>query len=156
MTREQTRASLAWGHVKSIGDEHEKESTPCKSYGTFAGKLPALLRSAGLCQALHFLRAKRKKEKDLNGPNDMAAHLLRHLAEQLARVCPGIKTNDHAESLCEKARSADLPTYLWLSREAVACATWYARLAKSELEVELTDEPPPDHDTGATTEGAVA
>jgi len=157
MTREQTRASVAWGHVKAIGDEHGKESTARKSYGTFAGKLPALLRSAGLCQALHFLRAKRKTGKEQNGHNDMAAHLLRHLAEQLGKVCPGIEKD--ADKLCEKAREADLPTYLWLSREAVSCATWYARLAKSELGVELTDEPPPDHDSSAPPaepEGPVA
>ncbi len=159
MTREQTRASIAWGHVTAIGDQHPEKSTPRKSYGTFAGKLPSLLRSAGLCQTLHFLRSKRKRGEHLNGPNDMAAHLLRHLAEQLARVCPGIAVDDHAETLCKKAREADLPTYLWLSREAVACATWYARLAKSELGIEPTDEPPSDLDAAATPpepEGAVA
>lgn len=159
MTREQTRASMAWGHVTAIGGQHGEQSIGRKSYGTFAGKLPALLRSAGLCQTLHFLRAKRKTGKDQNGPNDMAAHLLRHLAEQLAKVCPGIALDDHAESLCKKAREAELPTYLWLSREAVACATWYQRLAKSELGIEPTDEPPGEHDASpppAEAEGPVA
>ncbi|MEP7009311.1 MAG: type III-B CRISPR module-associated protein Cmr5 [Acidobacteriota bacterium] len=142
MTREQTRATLAWKHVVAVGDKHGKDSPGRKTYGTLAGKLPSLLRSAGFCQAVHFLRSRRKKDAKPNQP-DMAELLLGHLAEQLGQVSQGIGAD--IEALCKAARESPLPVYLWLSREAVACATWYARLAKSELEVEPTDDAPEDN-----------
>ena len=125
MTLEQKRAALAFKHVRQV-----KESTAAEDkkadrnlYGSMAQKLPVLIRTAGLCQALHFVRSRKK---------DVLDELLDHLAEQLKRAEPDITGR---ESLCEQAREADLQSYLWLSREALASAEWYARLAQSELDV---------------------
>lgn len=125
MTLEQTRAALAYGHVQEIQAIAEAEQT---RYGAMAHKLPALLRSAGLCQALHFVSSRQKPTYD---------RLLGHLAAQLRRVDPEI---GDASSLCDRVRSAELPTYLWLSREALACTSWYSRLAQSVLRVERDAE----------------
>jgi CRISPR/Cas system CMR-associated protein Cmr5 small subunit len=128
MTLEQKRAAVAFGHVEAVGREFPAGSPQRSQYGAFASKLPALLRSAGLCQAVHFLRSRDK---------DVANRLLDHLAQQLRRVDPQIPAEgsggERAAALCARVREAELPSYLWLSREAVAVATWYARLAKSEL-----------------------
>ncbi len=134
MTLEQERAALAFGHIQQVDTAHDPGTPERSQYGTLAGKLPALIQAAGLCQAIHFVRSRRKKEA--NRP-DMALLLLGHLAQQLHRVVPSITDGN---ALCREVREAPMASYLWLSREAVACATWYARLAKSELGVELTDE----------------
>ncbi len=135
MTLEQKRASLAFGHVQAIAEKYPSKDAPERQqYGTLAAKLPALIQAAGLCQAVHFVRSRRPKKE--NQP-DLPTLLLSHLADQLQRVDRKIK---NADSLCEQIREAPTAAYLWLSREAVASATWYARLAKSELGVDVTAE----------------
>lgn len=122
MTLEQQRAAMAFKDVQEIADQEDREL-----YGSMAQKLPALIRSAGLCQALHFVKSRKNKEP--------LQKLLRHLAGQLKRVDPDIKDVD---SLCDKARKADLAHYVWLTREALATISWYGRLARSEWDVDQT------------------
>jgi CRISPR-associated protein Cmr5 len=116
---EQERAALAFRHVTELQGEKERQR-----YGSLALKLPALLRTSGLCQSVHFLRSRTT--------NPASSQLLTHLAIQLRRVDPSIQTDD---DLCARARRCELALYLWLAREAVASANWYARLAQSELGV---------------------
>src|SRR5262245_6912947 len=123
MTLEQRRAALAFEHVSLIQAATDEER---ERYGGMAQKLPVLIRTAGLCQALHFIQSRNKP---------ILGTLLDHLAEQLKRADPGISD---AKSLCERARKAELQKYLWLAREALASAEWYARLAQSELKVART------------------
>jgi CRISPR-associated protein Cmr5 len=125
MTLEQQRAAAAFEHVRAIAGRHAKESTERKQYAAMAQKLPVLIRTAGLCQALHFLQSRRKDRQVLGD-------LLEHLAAQLARTERGIQNGDQ---LCEKVRKATLPSYVWMTREALATAEWYARLSQSELEI---------------------
>lgn len=117
MTLEQRRAAMAFDHVQQVSEDLRKQ------YGAMAQKLPVLLRTAGLCQALHFVKSRKKDPFNL---------LLDHLAVQMQRAHREITD---AASLCGAVRHADLSTYLWLSREALASAEWYARLAQSELGV---------------------
>ena len=125
MTLEQQRAALAYRHVSLVKESAETER---KIYGSMALKLPVLIRTAGLCQALHFIRSRKKEALDT---------LLQHLAEQLRRVDSAI---DGADGLLAKVRAADLSQYLWLSREALAAVEWYARLAQSELKIDRTED----------------
>lgn len=115
MTLEQKRAALAYDHVREIADPKEQ-----KVYGSMAQKLPALIRTAGLCQALYFVSSRRKESLNL---------FLGHLAQQLQRVEPGIHDMD---SLLDQVRLADLARYVWLTRETLATVGWYGRLARSE------------------------
>jgi CRISPR-associated protein Cmr5 len=115
MTLEQKRAAMAYDHIKPITEEKDR-----KLYGGMAQKLPALIRSSGLCQALHFVKSRGKEPLKL---------LLEHLGKQLERVDSKIKD---MESLCERARTADLAEYVWLTRETLASVSWYGRLARSE------------------------
>jgi CRISPR-associated protein Cmr5 len=124
MTLEQQRAAKAFGHVLLVTNEKDR-----KVYGSMAQKLPALIRSAGLCQALHFVKSRGKEPLD---------KLLDHLAEQLSRVDLSITNKDN---LCSTARAAGLAHYVWLTREALASVSWYGRLARSEWGILPGDEP---------------
>lgn len=115
MTLEQKRASMAFDHLKEVKDKKDQ-----KVYGAMALKLPALIRSAGLCQALHFVKSRRK---------DPLNSLLNHLGQQLTRVDSKIKDMG---TLCDEVREAEVAGYVWLTREALASVTWYGRLARSE------------------------
>lgn len=99
-----------------------------KRYGNTVHSLPALIRNAGLSQALHFVRSRRKAECDL---------VLDHLASQLARVDPTIRDR---ESLLNRVRLAELGKYLRLTQEALACVHWYKRFVQGELGVESSDD----------------
>lgn len=144
MMLEQVRASRAFVHiedVKKLGPVFRGE------YKSLAMKLAAMIRSAGLCQALHFLKAKAgKAAKDK--PNAHAM-LLNHLGGQLQRVDPAIKANEEKKQsigdvLCERVRGTkELAHYLRLTREALAVAHWYARLVRAEI----GDEPQPGVNT---------
>jgi CRISPR-associated protein Cmr5 len=135
MTLEQQRASMAFDHLKGITDEKDR-----KVYGGMALKLPALIRNAGLCQALHFVKSRRKAPLDA---------LLDHLSLQLKRVDAQI---DDMSSLCDRARGADVAGYVWLTREALASVTWYGRLARSEWGI-LPSDDPGDNGSGDAKKG---
>jgi CRISPR-associated protein Cmr5 len=124
MTLEQNRAALAFQHVQTVTDEEQR-----KIYGSMAQKLPALIRSAGLCQALYFVKSRGKAP---------LITFLNHLGAQLHRADDGISD---AESLCSGAREADLAHYVWLTREVLASVGWYARLSRSEWGILPGTEP---------------
>jgi len=155
MTLEQRRAARAFTDVQAVAAAHAEGTVGRQRYGSLALKLPALVRTAGLCQALHFLQAR----KD----GGAARTLLLHLTGQLERVDPAITgvetllaaTNDGApqgselsevavDSLLRRTREAALPDYLRLSRETVAVGNWYSRLTRSVLKVEPGEDPQDD------------
>jgi CRISPR-associated protein Cmr5 len=115
-TLDQARAKLAFDHVKAIKGLEEPEQ---KKYASIVHAMPTLLRSAGLSQALHFVRSRKSKQQQI---------FLDHLAEQL-----GI---DGREKLLAEVRRADLPAYLRLTHEALACVVWYRRFVQGELGIE--------------------
>jgi CRISPR-associated protein Cmr5 len=131
MTLEQQRAAKAYSHVQPITAKEDRQL-----YGSMAQKLPALIRSAGLCQAVHFVKSRKKDPLDL---------LLTHLADQLKRVDEQINGLD---ALCTRVRETDLPTYVWLTREALASVSWYGRLARSEWNVLPGDDERESKDHG--------
>lgn len=124
-TLDQQRAALAFEHVSRF----EPKTDPAKKYATMVHKLPALITSAGLCQALHFVQSRAKDD-----PNKKK--LLDHLAEQLVRVDPAIKD---ARSLLDRVRKAELPEYLRLTHEARVCASWYRRMVQGVLKIDASE-----------------
>lgn len=134
MTLEQVRAAKAFEDVEAFGKKYDKGTPERKTYGSLALKLPALVRTAGLCQALHFLDSRNK---------ETAKTLLLHLAGQLQRLDAAIDPKS-GDSLLKRVRQAELSDYLRLSRETIAVANWYSRLTRSILKVEPTDEAGPE------------
>ncbi|XXY45287.1 type III-B CRISPR module-associated protein Cmr5 [Sorangium sp. So ce269] len=118
---DQQRALLAHEHVTSVkGWPDEKR----KKYGGMVHRLPALVRSAGLSQALHFVSSRKAGEQKL---------VLDHLAHQLRHIDASI---EGGKELLDAVRRAKLPRYLALTRETLACVDWYRRLVQGELGIE--------------------
>lgn len=129
-TRDQARAALAWKHVEAVGNESTKLNT--KRYGAMVHGLPALIRNAGLSQALHFI---------LSRQNPESKRLLDHLAEQLAVVDGSLRTaKEPRRELLRIVREATVERYLRLTQEALACITWYKRLVKGVLNVDASED----------------
>jgi CRISPR-associated protein Cmr5 len=127
-SRDQDRAALAYEHVSQFVGESAEQKANAKKYGTMVHKLPALLQTAGLCQALHFIHSRGDENQK---------KLLEHLARQLHRVNSQITSTT---TLLERARKADLSEYLQLTDEAMACAAWYRRLVQGVLKIDTTDD----------------
>ncbi len=127
-TLDQRRAALAFEHVSEFAGDAKQ--APAKKYASIVHKLPALLVSAGLCQALHFVESRsddgRKHQRKL----------LDHLAKQLERTDPKITS---AATLLDRTRTADLALYLRYTEETIACAAWYRRMVQAVLKLESTD-----------------
>lgn len=109
-TREQQRALTAHAQVLKVPTGNWDK------YRTSTLKAQALVRNAGLCQALHFLQ-----NKD-DGGKLLVADLQAHLKEGNA-----IKDGD----FLAKVREAELPEYLAATREALQCLVWQCRMVES-------------------------
>ena len=118
ITRDQERALKAHQHIGAIA---RQEPTLQQKYRSLVMGLPALLRTAGPCQTLHFIASRKGDER----------HLVLHLAEQLSAP---LKLNGSgqalADALLDRARRAETEEYLLLSRELLSLAAWYRRLAQ--------------------------
>ena len=123
-TRDQKLAATIYTHVSEL----TPKSSDAKQYGAMAHKLPILIHTAGLAQALTFVEARGVGKQKL---------LLKHLA-----IILGDTT---AEKLLQRCYRAELGEYQMLTMRAVAALQWYKRFAQSILEVEAGEE--------STTEG---
>jgi len=122
LTRDQRYAGVVYEQVEAVG--RHPEGIKKERYGSAAHKLPVLIRTAGLAQALHFADAR-------GGPE--YALLLTHLAAAL-----GIQGRDGREAkdvLLEESRGRQLGSYMRLTGEALAALLWYKRFAQSILDV---------------------
>jgi CRISPR-associated protein Cmr5 len=117
-TLDQERAKMAFVHVGELQTKPKEEQN---KYASIVHAMPALLRSAGLSQALHFVLSRK------NAPQRA---FLGHLSAQLGRVDKQIKDET---SLLEKVRTAELADYLRLTQEALACVHWYRRFVQGVL-----------------------
>ncbi|MBV8857229.1 MAG: type III-B CRISPR module-associated protein Cmr5 [Acidobacteria bacterium] len=103
-----------------------------KKYGSMAHKLPVLIRTAGLAQALQFVEARTKSD---DAPEKK---LLTHLAQAL-----GFTDGDGMsarERLLEKSRTEGLGAYMRLTQQSLAALLWYKRFAQSVLNVEAGED----------------
>lgn len=103
--------------MKQLADKEDKDK--CKKYGSMSHRLPVLIRTAGLAQALAFVEAR----GDAGG---------KKLLEDIAIVLDF----KGKEALLESSRGAELPEYMLLTRKVLAALTWYKRFAQSVLSVE--------------------
>jgi CRISPR-associated protein Cmr5 len=121
-TRKQIYAERAYHQVEEIKGKPEIYK---KSYGSMAHKLPVLIRTAGLAQALEFVRSRGKAEHK---------KLLEHLEETV------LPNRAQGESLLKRSREAQLGEYTRLTRDCLAALLWYKRFAESVLGVKQGDE----------------
>lgn len=107
LTRNQRYAEQIFEQVSRLSEaEHEK-------YSSMARKLPILIRTAGLAQALAFVEARGSEGQK---------KLLQHIAEVVGR--PG--------DLLERSRTAEFVEYMHLTRNVQAALVWYTRFVRAE------------------------
>ncbi len=117
-TRTQEYAQKIYQQVMMIPD------TARTKYGAMAHKLPVLIRTAGLAQALAFVDSRGTDEQKL---------LLDHLADVL--------NLEDRSALLTQSRIAELPEYMQLTRQVQAALVWCKRFAQSVLGIEAGDDP---------------
>lgn len=113
-TRDQKYAVKALKHVSDYKDKPEKERN---QYGGMAHKLPILIHTAGLAQALEFVNSRGK---------DPHKQLLADLGQTL-----------DCGDLPHKVRStSSLHDYMQLTYQVRQALLWYKRYAQSILDVD--------------------
>ena len=115
-TRDQRLAVVIFQQVKEVKN---KGKDFYNSYGSMAHKLPILIRTAGLAQALTYVDSR-----------DSVAQkqLLRDLAATL-----------HKPDLITTTITAELRDYMYLTQQTLAALLWYKRFAQSILDVKSGD-----------------
>lgn len=121
-TRDQRYAEKIFEQVSQLLQKPKPEQ---KQYGSMAHKLPVLIRTAGLAQALAFVEARGK---------DPHRDLLRHLE---ATIYGG---NANPNRLIARSREAQLTEYRQLTHSALKALLWYKRFAQSVLNVEAGED----------------
>lgn len=119
LTRSQQYAARIFEQVSELRTAQEATR---KKYGSTALRLPVLVRTAGLAQALAFVESKEPGQQ-----------LLCHLAAVLGepdRTC-----------LLERSRKAGLLDYMHLTYKVSGALIWYSRFAQSVLGIKPGDEP---------------
>ncbi|MBE7534767.1 MAG: type III-B CRISPR module-associated protein Cmr5 [Anaerolineales bacterium] len=113
---------------KQVSDykEAEKDEKIQKRYGSMAYRLPILVRSAGLAQALAFVESKSKHE---------ASHPYTYLLNHLAEVVIG---NNDGKALAGQSRNADVQEYMYLTQRTMLALKWYKRFAETMLGITPT------------------
>lgn len=129
LTREQLYAKAVFDKIKPLMDRSEADK---KKYGSLAHKLPVLIRTAGLAQALAFVQA-RNHNDDEKSPQ---RQLLRDLADVLRKNKVLAKDAD----LVERSRVAPFDEYMRLTEASLQALLWFKRFAQSELKVQAGEE----------------
>lgn len=125
-TRNQKFAADIFRQVEPLKPADNESSTQKdirQQYGSMAHKLPVLIRTAGLVQALVFAESRKK---------DGINQLLNHLAEATG--------NTNKATLINNSRLASLSEYMRLTQQTLDALLWYKRFAQSVLDVDATEE----------------
>jgi CRISPR-associated protein Cmr5 len=117
-TRDQIYAATVYKQVSNI----KKEEPEYKKYGAMAHKLPILIHTAGLAQALEFV-------------NSRGQPVQKRLLTDLAVIVEQKDTS----ILLSHVRGANLNEYMRLTKQIMAALLWYKRFAQSILEVDASE-----------------
>lgn len=122
MTREQRYASA----VYELVEKHvSKEKSFTDKYGSMAHKLPVLIRTAGLAQALAFVEARHKE----GTPQRQLLQDLTAVLNQVGQV--------HG-NLGEQSRTVLLDEYMFLTEACIEALLWFKRFGSSLLDADIT------------------
>jgi CRISPR-associated protein Cmr5 len=113
-TRDQKYAIDIFNRVSKVSKEKKEYQN---IYGGMSHKLPILIRTAGLAQALSFVEAKAIKVNALQ-------QLIKDLSETIGK-----------QDLAKDARELPLSEYVRLTQQVMAALLWYKRFAQSVLDV---------------------
>ena len=116
--RDQVLATTIFDQVSTLAGEKIKDANFYRSYGSWAHRLPVLVLTAGLIQALTFLEARGGEPG-------------RRLLTDLARVLD----YESSDSLLNHIRHGNLSQYMITTRHTLAALKWYKRFAITILGV---------------------
>lgn len=106
---------------------HKGKSTEQRTkYGIMAHKLPVLIRTAGLAQAISFLETK---------TGERGEEMNKQLLEDLSSVVSEVSGIDIGGNLPAKCREAELQEYIRLTKDTLDALLWFKRYSVSVLEV---------------------
>ncbi len=117
-TRDQKYAVDILDKVSKVSKEKKEYQN---IYGGMSHKLPILIRTAGLAQALSFVEAKAIKVNALQ-------QFLKDLSETVGK-----------QDLARGSRELPLSEYIRLTQQVMAALLWYKRFAQSVLGVAASD-----------------
>ncbi len=116
-TRNQELAEKVYEQVIKWKDNSE---TNTKAYGGMCHKLPILIRSAGLAQALAFVDT---RNKDKTPQKEVLVDLARVLGKE-------------KDTFLNEVRTMPLSEYIYVTRQSLLALNWFKRFAVSILHVE--------------------
>jgi len=138
-SRSQQDAAKVYDRVTAIRNEIErnidtekKREEARKKYGGMCHKLPVLIRTAGLVQALTFLQAKSSEKSNEKKPKE---EMWRQLGNDLAQTLG----HTNLDALAGEARDASLSKYMMLTQRALEQLLWYKRYAMAVLDVDTAE-----------------
>jgi CRISPR-associated protein Cmr5 len=126
-TRDQILATRVYELVRQQEAAAQAGSKARTAYGSMAHKLPVLIRTAGLAQAVAFVETRGD-----DGQRALLAHL-----EQALQLGKG--------QLAARSRGAELGEYVLLTRRSLDALLWFKRFAQSVLGVEASAEVEDSH-----------
>jgi len=112
-TKTQQYAAQIFEQVSRMSEADERARD---KYGSMAHRLPVLVRTAGLAQALGFVESK---------GTPVQQQLIRNMSEVIG-----------VPNLCERSRKAELSEYMTMTKDVMAALVWYKRFAESVLNVQ--------------------
>lgn len=122
LTREQRYAMDTHKKVSNFYEKHQDNETERRRYGSMCHKLPILIHTSGLAQALTFVET-RDKEAQQQMLDDLAATVGQTDGSELAQLARELPLND----------------YMLLTRQVLSALLWYKRFAQSILDVEADE-----------------
>lgn len=122
-TIHQRLAADVYTRVMAIHDNHDESFH--KKYGTMAHKMPVLVHTAGLVQAIAFVQAK--------GTKNLA---WRQFLNDLAQTLEPTRPDYDGIALLREAQQTQIGDYILLTRRVSNALLWYKRFAESILKVE--------------------
>ncbi len=126
LNRDQRYAMKAQERVCAFWQENCPDKTSdqkaCRQYGAMCHKLPILIRTAGLAQALTFVESRPKKDTAYQ----------RFLSDLAATV-------EQPELAATARGEGNLLRYMRLTQQVLAALLWYKRFAQSILGVDASN-----------------
>lgn len=114
-TREQNYAATIYIQVEGVKNDKNLKKQVKDDYKNMSEKLPVLIRSAGLVQALYFAETR----------NEGSRKLIQHLKATLGNP-----------NLLEDSRTKPINDYIFLTEKCLLALKWYKRFSKIHLEGE--------------------
>lgn len=127
ITRDQQYSANIFRQVTEVRtDAGQRGDDFKKKYGSMAHKLPILVRTAGLAQALEFAHGREKA----GSPQHL---LLDHLSDTV------LGQGEQAATLLARSRTEEFAAYMRLTQQVMAALLWYKRFAQSILDVDASE-----------------